>query len=232
MLGTLLAALRSGDALDQAFKEFDEMLSAGQWMYGTVKGVMEGRVPPSECREELYTRDQDINELLRSLRLNLVTHLSVNSNADIPACLALMSIAKDAERIGDYCKNLFEVTEHGILAKGEGKYRERIASLPGDVEEIFGLVRNAFGESSSKQAKVAIKAADAVRATCDQIGQELLDDHQEISTQDAVALSLQTRYSKRIASHLANIATAVFGKIEELDFRKPPKPPESDAVAT
>ena len=27
MLGTLLAALRSGDALDKAFNEFDEMLS-------------------------------------------------------------------------------------------------------------------------------------------------------------------------------------------------------------
>ena len=41
---------------------------------------------------------------------------------------------------------------------------------------------------------------------------------------------MQARYFKRITSHLANIATAVFGKIEELDFRKPPKPMESDAA--
>jgi phosphate uptake regulator len=27
----------------------------------------------------------------------------------VAACLALMSVAKDAERIGDYCKNVFEV---------------------------------------------------------------------------------------------------------------------------
>ena len=46
----------------------------------------------------------------------------------------------------------------------------------------------------------------------------------------AVSLSLQTRHFKRIASHLANIATAVFGRIEELDFRKPPKTTESDVV--
>ena len=231
MLGTLLAALRSGDALDKAFNEFDEMLSAGQWMFGKVRSILEGQIPPQDVREELFTKDQEINELLRSLRLNLVTHLSVNKNADIAACLALMSIAKDAERIGDYCKNLFEVTEHGDLAKGNEKYQSRVAALPGEVEEIFGLVRTAFSESSPKQAKVAIKAADAVRSTCDKIGQDLLEDHAEISTQDAVSLSLQTRYFKRIASHLANIATAVFGRIEELDFRKPPKTTESDVAA-
>jgi len=231
MLGTLLAALRSGDALDKAFNEFDEMLSAGQWMFTKVRSILEGQTPLDDVREEIFTKDQVINELLRSLRLNLVTHLSVNKNADIAACLALMSIAKDAERIGDYCKNLFEVTEHGDLAKGNEKYQSRVAALPGEVEEIFGLVRTAFSESSPKQAKVAIKAADAVRSTCDKIGQDLLEDHAEISTQDAVSLSLQTRYFKRIASHLANIATAVFGRIEELDFRKPPKTTESD-VAT
>lgn len=231
MLGTLLAALRSGDALDKAFTEFDEMLSAGQWMFGKVRSILEGKTPPQDVREELFTKDQEINELLRSLRLNLVTHLSVNKNADIAACLALMSIAKDAERIGDYCKNLFEVTEHGDLAEGNEKYQSRVAVLPDEVEKIFGLVRTAFSESSPKQAKVAIKAADAVRSTCDKIGQDLLEDHAEISTQDAVSLSLQTRYFKRIASHLANIATAVFGRIEELDFRKPPKTTESDVAA-
>ena len=231
MLGTLLAALRSGDALDKAFNEFDEMLSGGQWMFGKVRSILDGRTPPAEAREEIFLRDQEINELLRSLRLNLVTHLSVNRNADIAACLALMSIAKDAERIGDYCKNIFEVTEHGDLAKVNAKYQSRVAALPGEVEEIFGLVRTAFGESSPKQAKVAIKAADAIRNTCDKIGQDLLEDDAEISTHDAVSLSLQTRYFKRIASHLANIATAVFGRIEELDFRKPPKNNESDVPA-
>ena len=177
-------------------------------------------------RDALFSKDQEINALLRSLRANIVTHLTVNSNADIPACLALMSIAKDAERIGDYCKNLFEVTEHGHIAARDNAYGARIVAMPNDVEAIFELVRVAFSESSPKQAKVAIKAADAVRKTCDEIAEELLRDQAEISSQDAVAYSFQTRYCKRIASHLANIATAVFGRIEDLDFRKPPKPDE------
>ena len=44
-----------------------------------------------------------------------------------------------------------------------------------------------------------------------------------METHDAVACSLKARYYKRLASHLANIATAIFGRIEDLDFRKPPK---------
>ena len=223
MLGALLAALRGGDALDQAFREFDEMLTAGQWMFREVHGVLAGG-DPADVREAVFTRDQDINRLLRSLRGNIVTHLSVNRNADIAACLALMSIAKDAERIGDYCKNLYEVTEHGGLGQTPSVYEDRIRTIPDDIENIFELVRTAFRESDTKQAKVAIKAADAVRAACEKLAIELLDDRSTISTQEAVACSMQTRYFKRIASHLANIATAVFGRIEDLDFRKPPKP--------
>jgi len=226
MLGALLAALRGGDALDQAFREFDEMLTAGQWMFREVHGVLAGG-NPADVREAVFTRDQDINRLLRSLRGNIVTHLSVNRNADIAACLALMSIAKDAERIGDYCKNLYEVTEHGDFGQSPSPYQERIRQIPGEVEEIFGLVRAAFQNSDTKEAKVAIKAADAVRAACDEIAMELLDDRSTISMQEAVSYSMQTRYFKRIASHLANISTAVFGRIEDLDFRKPPKPGSS-----
>ncbi len=34
-----------------------------------------------------------------------------------------------------------------------------------------------------------------------------------------MAYSLLARHYKRVSSHLANIATAVLGKVEELDFR-------------
>jgi phosphate uptake regulator len=134
-----------------------------------------------------------------------------------------MSIAKDAERIGDYCKNLFEVTEHSGTLGATDAYSERVGALPGKVEPIFGLVRKAFDESSPKQAKVAIKAADAVRSACDALSDDLLEDRTSMSANNAVAYSLQSRSCKRIASHLANISTAVFGRIEDLDFRKPPK---------
>ena len=41
----------------------------------------------------------------------------------MPACLVLISVVKDAERIGDYCKNLLEAAGlrmmHGIVDDDE-----------------------------------------------------------------------------------------------------------------
>ena len=232
MLASLIAALRSGDALDKAFLEFHQMLESGHWMYNEVQAVLDESKSPAGVREPLFTRDQEINDLLRSIRANLVTHLSVNKNADIAACLVLMSIAKDAERIGDYCKNLFEVGVHDSSGAGAipMPYRDRLAPLPSRVDEVFELVEKAFPESNTKLAKAAIRAADAIRSDCDSIENDLLAERETMATHDAVACSLKVRYYKRLASHLANIATAIFGRIEDLDFRKPPKSVDQEEV--
>ena len=230
MLGSLLAALRSGNALDKAFAEFDEMLSAGQWMFGKVRSILEGHAPPQDVRDELFKKDQEINELLRSLRLNLVTHLSVNRTSDIAPCLALMSVAKDAERIGDYCKNVFEVGRFYEVDYQIEQYHDPLEDIRTRTQTLFADVSRAFAESSVKQAKAAIKAADRIRAECDAIEESLLRDKSAVPTHEAVAYSLLGRHYKRVASHLANISTAVFGKIEELDFRKPKKDGTPDDV--
>ncbi len=223
MLGSLLAALRSNDALDKAFLEFNQMLESGHWMYKEVQNILDGSKNPMDSRDAIFLKDQEINNLLRSLRSNLVTHLTMNKNADVAACLVLMSIAKDAERIGDYCKNLFEIGVHDHKREHPTQYATRLGVLPAQVEEVFNLVGQAFPESSTKLAKAAIRAADAIRNECDSIENELLAERETMETHDAAACSLKARYYKRLASHLANIATAIFGRIEDLDFRKPPK---------
>ena len=88
---------------------------------------------------------------------------------------------------------------------------------------MFDDVISAFGDSSTKQAKSAIKAADKIRGQCDAVEETLLRDRRTVETHAAVAYSLLSRHYKRVASHLAKVATAVFGRIEDLDFRKPKK---------
>jgi phosphate transport system protein len=61
-------------------------------------------VPAEEVKDSIYTRDQSVNELERSIRRKILRHLTIHPGDDVAACLALMSVAKDAERIGDYCK--------------------------------------------------------------------------------------------------------------------------------
>ena len=223
MFSQLIAALKSHDKLDDAFVEFSQMLDAASWMFNEANDVLRRKKSADDVRDMLYDRDKDINELLRSLRGNILTHLSVNPVADIPGCLALMSVAKDAERIGDYCKNVFEVGQYYEVDYQIDRYHEPLEDIRSRTQSLFGAVRSAFTESSVKQAKSAIKEADRIRSECDAIEESLLRDKREVQTHAAVAYSLLGRHYKRVASHLANIATAVFGKIEELDFRRPPK---------
>ncbi len=222
MLGQLIAALKTGDnKLDEAFEQFLQMIVASEWMFGQANDVLRGKKAQGDVGDALYAKDQEINRLLRSIRANILTHLSVQRNADIAGCLALMSVAKDAERIGDYCKNVFEVGQYYEEDYKIDRYHEPLEEIRLQTADLFPLVREAFADSSTKKAKKAIKVADRIRSECDAVEASLLLDRRTVETHAAVAYSLLARHYKRVASHLANISTAVFGKIEDLDFRKP-----------
>ena len=220
MFKQLFSALRSGDALDSAFVEFAEMIDHAEWMFGRANDVIGRRVPADEVANAIYERDQAINELLKGIRRKIVRHLTINPGVDAPASLALMSVAKDAERIGDYCKNVFEVGRFYTEDFHVAAYHEPLEEIRREVEALFTAVGKAWRDSSTSEAKAAIKAADLVRGRCDGIIEQLLGDKASIKMHEAVAYSLLARHYKRVAAHLANISTAVMGRIEDLDFRR------------
>ena len=220
MLKQLISALKGADTLDQAFSEFSEMLDHAHWMFVRANDVLRREVPAKEVRETIYTRDQAINDLLRSIRRKIVRHLTINPGTEVGACLALMSIAKDAERIGDYCKNVFEVGQFYQEDFHVEKYHGPLEEIRKEVENLFGEVAAAFRGSNTDDARASLKHADALRDRCGEIIEQLLNDQSSMETHEAVAYSLLARHYKRVAAHLANIATAVWGKIEDLDFRR------------
>ena len=165
MFKQLFSALKSGDALDRAFSQFEEMLDHAQWMFLRANEVLHRKTTAADVKDSIYARDKSINDLLRSIRRKLVRHLTINPGSDVAACLALMSVAKDAERIGDYCKNVFEV---GQFYKEDSfhvaRYNDPLAAVCGRVAGLFDTVRTSFRESDSQQAKSALKIADELGA--------------------------------------------------------------------
>ncbi len=219
MFKQLFSVFKTEAELDQAFSDFDEMLDHAQWMFLRANSVLQRTTAAEDVKDSIFTRDKSINDLLRSIRRKIVRHLTINPGSDVAASLVLMSVAKDAERIGDYCKNVFEV---GQFYKDDfhiARYHEPLEAARTRVEELFDTVRRGFRESDPEQAKVALKAADEIGDSCDAVIEQLLGDEQSIQTHEAVAYSLLARHYKRVSSHLANVSTAVLGKVEELDFR-------------
>ncbi len=219
MFKQLFSALKSGDVLDRAFSEFSEMLDHAEWMFIRANEVLTNKVEADEVRETIYRRDQSINELTKAIRRKIVRHLTINPGSDIAASLALMSVAKDAERIGDYCKNVFEVGRFYTEDFQIPKYHDPLDAIEDDVENLFTLVRECWRESDGTAAAVHINVAAEIKGRCEEVVEMLLTDKAEIQTHEAVGYSLLARHYKRVAAHLSNICTAVLGRIEDLDFR-------------
>ena len=104
----------SKESLDNIDAKLSEMLTNSMHIYDVSMNCLLGDTNLDTVRDDLYATDKAINELHREVRREMIVHSAVNSrNLDIPLLLSYMTMSKDIERIGDYCKNLFEIAETG-----------------------------------------------------------------------------------------------------------------------
>ena len=155
------------------------------------------------------------NEVSEKLT-SIVEHLALRPTVDVPVCLVLMSVVKDAERLGDYAKNLFEVSEllekpldRKLFSSYFDKADEKIISL---IEKT----RSAFLSSDEELARELSVLEREVVVNCEEAIKKLAQGN--LSSNLSVCFTLIARYYKRTAAHLLNIGTAVIRPISELDL--------------
>ena len=98
--------------LDEVADEFRRMLQISLQMLDIVEPYVFKAGLPLDQRRRVYELDVEINKLERSVRKRLITHITLQPS-QVPYCLLLMTISKDAERVGDYVKNIAEVGDLG-----------------------------------------------------------------------------------------------------------------------
>ena len=217
MLRELLSLFRSSDSIVAMARDFSQMLDASHEL--TVRA---GRLFFDESdvegeRGEISRRDVAINKLERSIRRQLITHLTVgHESSDVPYCLLLMSLVKDVERIGDYAKNLAEVREEGGAPVPDDEFGTELRELRGVVEGMFSEVSRVFTSSDAEAAAGLIARGRAVNRRCDAlIASVARSDHDAATTTSIV---LGARYYKRIGSHLLNVLSGVVMPLHKLDY--------------
>ncbi|MFW6346866.1 MAG: PhoU domain-containing protein, partial [Halomonas sp.] len=170
------------------------MLEHGAWMFGRANEVLYSTVAAEEVREPLYERDRAVNELERSIRRKVLRHLTVNPGHDVAICLALMSVAKDAERIGDYCKNVFEVGTFYREGFHVPRYQQPLDEVAERLNGLFAQLIAATRDSDEAEAHRVITDTRAVRGRCEQLIEALLGEEEAIEFHEAVAYSLLARH--------------------------------------
>ncbi|MFH1502726.1 MAG: PhoU domain-containing protein [Candidatus Eisenbacteria bacterium] len=217
MFREFIEALRRRPLLDQMVSEMNEMLGQAVHMFRPIADVLTGRKGwSSETHDMVYSTDRRINEIQRKIRKQLVEHLVVATGADVPISLVLMSVTKDAERVGDMCKNMLEVAEARGGALPDGTYRERFDALLTRTEGLFEPTAAAFRESDKELGQRTVEAGRALAREYDGVIDDLLGS--DVPTRDAVLMALLARYMKRLCLHLTNIATSVVMPLHRLDY--------------
>jgi len=108
MFKNLLHFWKGKDFLSQVLEEFKSMLDDAQIMFDSVcRKLIDNKKEPG-LKDKVYSIDKRVNDLQRDIRKRVIEHLSLQPSVDVPTCLLLMSVVKDAERLGDYAKNLYE----------------------------------------------------------------------------------------------------------------------------
>lgn len=216
MLAGFMNLWRGEPLMKKAISRFADMLSCDEFLFTEAWEVLNGRRVIEEMKQGFYDKDKAVNQYEHEIRRLLLEHLSLHPTRDVPGSLALMSLVKDAERIGDYAKNIFEV---GVMMEGKArdmKYLKRLSSTQAKIAENFPTLKNAFLNSDEPAAKRILQVYAPVKAELNQLLQDLFTE--QLSTREAVATALLSRYLKRINSHLSNIASGIIYPLDQIDF--------------
>ncbi len=203
-------------------EEFVSMLESSEEMLSYAFRVLLQEIPPDEYAENIYIKDQSINFRERDIRKRILIHLSTEQQCNLSSCLALISVSKDAERLGDYVKNIFELKK--LLGDSRCEL-ELFAILFNETgRDILGLFRKtsqAFRNTDQKLGAEVMKNGRELGRRCDEIIEKIVES--DYAPRQAVVLALGARYLKRIAVHLSNIASSVINPLPELDYMNPTK---------
>lgn len=198
--------------------EFVSMLSSSEEMLSYTFRVLLEEITANEYAENIYRKDQRINFTEREIRRRILIHLSTDQKSNLSACLALISVSKDAERLGDYVKNIFELQKHaGGADCDRGMFTILFDQIGREVLALFRETALAFKNSDKDRANVVMNSGRDIGRRCEEIIEKIVDS--DYSPRQAVILALGARYLKRIALHLSNIASSVVNPLPELDYQ-------------
>jgi phosphate transport system protein len=216
MFKNLLGFWKGKDFLTQVLSDFNGMLTDTHTMFIAAYGNLFSNIEEPGLKDELYAIDRRVNKLQKEIRKRVVEHISLQPSVDTGVCLILMSVVKDAERLGDFSKNLFEIRQMLESPINRETYKGLFGNLDDDISSLFEKTKKAFIESDEEQATSTWEDQRKIKTRCNEILDTLLKS--DLPVNEAVCFSLMTRYYKRIASHLTNIATSVVVPLEKLDY--------------
>jgi phosphate uptake regulator len=217
MLRELMDLFKSDDAIARMGRTFSQMLQLSKELTLSAGMFYFESAPTPDERTDIYKRDVELNKLQRELRKQVITHLTVSTSKQHAAYgLLLMSLVKDVERIGDYCKNLAEVYDEGGGPLPDDENTAELREVRELVETTISEADKVFSGSNAQAALDLIRQGREVNRRCDALVTRIARSSYDAAT--TTTLVLGTRYYKRIQSHLLNVLSGVVMPLHKVDY--------------
>ena len=215
MWSELVELFRPGNPMEGLSEDFEQMYGIAAEMASIVEPHIFEHSLSFEERSRVYKLDIKVNKLERSIRKRVVAHVTT-SKGHIPYCLLLMSLVKDVERIGDYIKNISEVSELGGGPIPQGELRGELADLVGIAMELMQETYTIFDSQDTERAHELLQLGQSAGKRCDQLLVALAGS--EFNATQTTSMVLLTRFYKRVGGHLMNILSGVLMPVHKVDF--------------
>jgi phosphate transport system protein len=217
MLRQLLSIFRASNPLTAMGVNFSQMLKLAYETTMKAGEVFSGTGLKPEERTWIYEQDVQVNKLERTIRKQVIAHLSIRGNApDLPYCLLLMSLVKDVERLGDYAKNLSEIADLYTGCLPEDELSAELQEIKAGVETAFAATSDVFERSDTERAMELTRHGQDLARRCDMLIERVA--HSDHDSRTVASLVLGTRYYKRIGGHVLNILSGVTMPLHKLDY--------------
>jgi len=200
--------------LKGALDKSTQMMNKAAFMFGYATDSFFGL---SKKERDIYEIDRDINKLQIDIRKKIMEHLTINPRQDITASLILTTIIVDIERLGDYSKNIYELSML-YECQEKDKYYKDANSLVEKLRQLFGSLKNSLKNAQVEQAKGIMDEKTWVCHRCDFIIEKIMTE-ESLGVKEAVIFSLLFRYLKRIGAHIGNIASSIVNPFYRVGYK-------------
>lgn len=222
MFRALLNALRTKNRLNDALELTNTCLEKAEILTrSSMAALLDGKQPEFD----IYALDREINQGEMEVRRRVFEYQLLDNEADITPGLVLISTIIDIERIGDYAKNIFELSQRYPHPFSGNRHFDEIREIAEEVLELMPQAGKAFRKGDIELAEMVMNTHSQFSRRLDALIDSVVDDG-GISAREAVIAALAARYTKRISAHLSNLASSVVNPFDRIGFRPGDGTPE------
>jgi len=213
---------KSDSLLSQAWDDSIAMLKLSHEIF--LKSL-ESFNSPESLKEikALKKEDRKINDYQMTVRRKVLTHFSIGASArEVTNGLVLVDMVVDIERIGDYCKNISDLTLMKESSINFGELSEEISKIEEEVKSRFSSTIEVIENQDEDLAfTLQDKYRKAISTVSDNIVSDIVSGKTKLGSQSkSAALVLYVRYLKRIGAHLKNITSTVVNAYDRIGYER------------